>query len=97
MAQAPVGADVHQPPDILVDLSTKVALRDILAIHELADSVDLRFAEFIHARRHRRVQIGFDYDFLCQLGSYPINTPQGYVSPLAVRNVYSGYAYHDAS
>jgi hypothetical protein len=64
VAEATVGANFDQAADILVNLPPQVAFSQVFPVHQLTDPVNLSFGKLIHPRRHVRVNVGLDQDFI---------------------------------
>ena len=92
MAHAAVAVDLHQPLDVQVDLATEIALHDMLAVDDLAQTGNLVFAQVA------RASIGWDggprQDLVCRRGTNPVDVRQRDPDLFISGDIYAGNTCH---
>src|SRR5919199_2770967 len=92
MPDAPVRADVYEPPDVLVYLAPEVALDLEVLVHVGADGAGLAVGEVTHFRV--RIYAGLLEDLPRCRATYPVHIRQTDLDSLLARQVHASYTRH---
>jgi hypothetical protein len=94
VAQAPVGPNLYEASDILIDFPAQIALGDVFPVDYFPNPVYLLLGQLVHAGRHYRVQVCLGQNFRSEYRADAVDTAQGHVGPLTVRHVYASDTNH---
>src|SRR5215211_1856293 len=89
---APIRSDVYEPPDVLVDLASQVALDLDVLVYVGPDPGDLALGKVAHLRV--RVDLGFAADLPRRRTADAVDVGEPYLDPLLPGKVYPCYPRH---
>src|SRR5215470_2451542 len=92
MAQPAVAADVHQPLDVELNLTTQIALNTIFTINDLTNPADLLLSQVAHPRIGVDVRLLEDLRAVRAANAVDIANRNGDL--LVSRDIYSANACH---
>lgn len=88
VSRTTVAADVDQPSDVQVDLTTEVAFHPFLAVHDLTNAGEVHLREISHTGVCRHA--GLVYDIFGLVRPYPVDVLKRDFNTLVIWNVDSG-------
>src|ERR687896_213489 len=89
---APVGPDVYEPPDVLVDLAPEVSLDLQVLVHVGPYGADLALGQVPDLRV--RIHAGLGEDLPRGRTADPVDVGEADLDPLLPGQVYTGYPRH---